>query len=1420
MAVSMMNNLFPPIVETYQPAFIYNTPAKISFSISPYNSTNNIRYLHVSLVDQRNNENALLGMLENNKYYEETYGQSHGYAIINGVLVIPFPSSPRDIVASDLIQYDRKRDLYTVDIYPAFLRKKDQVPILSEDTQDIEKAQRTKYFNVGQFYKVQLRLDSSPIDLYQWGLTIQRGLQGGFPQANSNLAESIEDFRNYLLDYRPYFSEWSEVTLIKPIFHINIDFPQLDSSDLEKGLMTLNRGMNRISAAVIVEDRIYHKIRTNEVYYGTKEDYLSKFNYVTLNGLTDETEHLEKYKILIYEADDNGNLSEDLFYETEWIYAEPIEISNTSDFGINTLIDLDNVEPGQKYGLRVHLFTNNNYEHLSDVKLFEIGYLLEGFGLPDWNSRKEFIDPNTNHSDVVEVNNEDGIAKIRFKWNEPGEYEALPPGILYIKRASSLDNFKNWTLISATLHTEQNLLDDNGVVVNIDDYTIGSLIRYKYSAQYQTIVAPKRKDGDSRPVLGMWSQIYYSAILYPTFYEMLLERQNRQIAIRYNGQVTAWKPVVNRQKIDTLGGRYPKFVENANMNYKQFSINGLISAEGDFNRKFLNEFEGKWVNKKTAEEPDWEFEMTYDGDIQAYNRTFSDEYHYMIRNDTDPDGEYGFNPQQTHDPGYGITNNTEHNDQNYFDTNTNRYKYSGIVDDVRDNPGEYDSGYNKSIFHDEVIEDRTYTRYYQHDLYPKDNWYWERVFREELVKWLNDGEPKLYRSMPEGNVAVILTDLNLTPAQQLGRRLYNFTATLYEIGDGYDLKTLDALGICDIPKLTNSYGETGTSGAIIIDDLNDDEEDDIFTAKERRIGQLYFPEIYGRDIVKGASIANYANAYGDQIIWDRMTILQRLRALYGSGNSTLSNYHILDDGLKLEWVRFRYASKPHYYYANKINNNNNLAIGLNHYWTQINHDGEAPDSGKTPLSIKDREFHVFGKPMTQWGNALLTQATNQWQAINDASLFLGYKLVINDEDIFVNSRGFYQVPSNSIINTIFLEGLTLDPDKDKVVVDYIVSFKQRVDTSDFPLKANRVETIMGQWGDIFPYGTSVGKLINEKYHLIKYQTPDTEGWYDWMVDFPVNHYYTRSKTSIEEKYVFPKYIGYTYNEDGELQKQKGNDWERDEKGNIIIYDPGNWGKQTIERNPETGEIIYDTKEYTKREAQERWGKYFLSKQYEKLPKSYEQSLNYWKGSGVDVSPYAVIGIKYRQHTDYKDFVVGRTGVLSFINDVPTEDIIFYGRRMVQTDISRQPYLDEWEYVLSDQLALELSQLQPDPEYWWNWVQGQSQKTQTLVAFYLGVTVSDLEEATKHATEEQLHYFYNLWLDVYVNNTSEILQPKINTLYPIATNGITHYFIYYIDGHWYEIDESRSNLQEGYIVAKVPVYGYVNYTGEIIRSWYE
>lgn len=70
-----------------------------------------------------------------------------------------------------------------------------------------------------------------------------------------------------------------------------------------------------------------------------------------------------------------------------------------------------------------------------------------------------------------------------------------------------------------------------------------------------------------------------------------------------------------------------------------------------------------------------------------------------------------------------------------------------------------------------------------------DNYYKERKFREEVYNWLTNGKPKLFRSPQEGNYIIQLMNVSLTPMDQLGRLLYSFSATGYEIM-GYNIENM------------------------------------------------------------------------------------------------------------------------------------------------------------------------------------------------------------------------------------------------------------------------------------------------------------------------------------------------------------------------------------------------------------------------------------------------------------------------------------------------------------------------------------------------------------------------------------------------------------------------------------------------------
>ena len=60
---------------------------------------------------------------------------------------------------------------------------------------------------------------------------------------------------------------------------------------------------------------------------------------------------------------------------------------------------------------------------------------------------------------------------------------------------------------------------------------------------------------------------------------------------------------------------------------------------------------------------------------------------------------------------------------------------------------------------------------------------YERKFRDKVIEFLYDEEIKLFRSPTEGNMLIKVMDASLTPNTQLGRYLWSFSATAYEMAD-------------------------------------------------------------------------------------------------------------------------------------------------------------------------------------------------------------------------------------------------------------------------------------------------------------------------------------------------------------------------------------------------------------------------------------------------------------------------------------------------------------------------------------------------------------------------------------------------------------------------------------------------------------
>ena len=69
----------------------------------------------------------------------------------------------------------------------------------------------------------------------------------------------------------------------------------------------------------------------------------------------------------------------------------------------------------------------------------------------------------------------------------------------------------------------------------------------------------------------------------------------------------------------------------------------------------------------------------------------------------------------------------------------------------------------------------------QNNVTPYNDYIYEREFRKKVMQFLYNNNIKLFRSLTEGNILVKLMNITLTPNNQLGRLIYDFSCTAYEI---------------------------------------------------------------------------------------------------------------------------------------------------------------------------------------------------------------------------------------------------------------------------------------------------------------------------------------------------------------------------------------------------------------------------------------------------------------------------------------------------------------------------------------------------------------------------------------------------------------------------------------------------------------
>ena len=439
---------------------------------------------------------------------------------------------------------------------------------------------------------------------------------------------------------------------------------------------------------------------------------------------TDSREIEDSFKFSLFK----GEL---LITSTDWIAHK---VQQDDIWYCNTVL-----EHREIYSILYEIKTNNGYYASSDKKSFTP--LSSTIGTLDVN--------------FYAVENRDN-ARVDL-YITKGEETNFLTGNYVISRTSEETNFQRFNDIKFVTYNMQSISDLEHPFLAFSDYTIESGVTYQYAIQQ---VLTENNRTNVRPTERICIN----------FENAYLFRDNIQLRLSFNQNISSFKHTVLRNKQDTLGDKYPHLSQNGNAYYSEFQISGLISYQDNVDSFF----------KKSSASSG----MYYQDELILSADKFEVSSSETRSKTTEPT----------------IVESTDHKDRYAFEAaDAAAYAYADdmvATPDRRSLNEQTTSSSSTSATQGPV--DYSITP----DL-TDNNIYIERKFREKAEEFLNDFNVKLYRSATEGNIVVALMNITLKPVETLGRMLYEFSATAYELTDS-SLEELDKYGIISIGEEQSS----------------------------------------------------------------------------------------------------------------------------------------------------------------------------------------------------------------------------------------------------------------------------------------------------------------------------------------------------------------------------------------------------------------------------------------------------------------------------------------------------------------------------------------------------------------------------------------------------------------------------------------
>ena len=462
----------------------------------------------------------------------------------------------------------------------------------------------------------------------------------------------------------------------------------------------------------------------------------------------------------------------------------------------NTSNDIEFYESSDTFTYNYDLDTNNKYSIYYSVKTNN-GLEIEG---PSYKiMQKETIEIDNIKKIFPVVNYDNGFIEVFFNVNPnpktelekqeadfDNTHEGYAKGRYILTRASEDFDYKNWETI-----VEFNLFAQKASAQTWKDFTVEQGKKYKYSIQQHSVANQ------------LYSKRLISKAVTADFEDSFLYDGVKQLKIRFNPKVSSFKKNILESKVDTLGSKYPFIFRNGHVEYKEFPISGLISYLMDEQSFFGNNSEQFFTREREL--------------IDIYTPYTWPTHSNKIIQENLRRNKY----EKSYKSLYIFDNNTstyiawtdylkEQNLTNEIDLN--KYldfsKYDVYFDSTKLYYIKNTQEVNRINLDNLKLKSQNLTSL---------NVSLERNFKLEVLDWLTNGKPKLFRSPTEGNFIIRLMNTSLSPEEKLGRMLHQFNATAYEIAD-FTYNNLKQFGFLDTQGFKNKYFKIQTIPLITKDE--------------------------------------------------------------------------------------------------------------------------------------------------------------------------------------------------------------------------------------------------------------------------------------------------------------------------------------------------------------------------------------------------------------------------------------------------------------------------------------------------------------------------------------------------------------------------------------------------------------------------